>query len=372
MLAMTASLEIMTHPRSQIHYWKCDRMAAFHGTLGGSDQARVADLLRPVLEERFPGQPVVLRPAGGQGNHITFIASVDGIESFVRVEDGPERDDYMEVESRLLHEVRALGLPAPLVQAVDASRARVPFAWQQMEVIAHPDLNHHFKLGALDLPRVAETIGTAVARWQALQPEGFGPFDPQVLRKEGRLAGFHARYADYFHLHLDRHLRFLASSSFLSEAAADELRAEIQRHQSLLELEQGCLVHKDLALWNILGTPQHIAAYIDFDDAISGDPMDDLSLLGCFHEGRFLDHALAGYASVRPLPYEHRRRFWLHLLRNMIVKAVIRVGAGYFDRSDSFFLIGAGSSGQNLREFTLARLQTALLGLRENRDINTL
>jgi hypothetical protein len=95
-------------------------------------------------------------------------------------------------------------------------------------------------------------------------------------------------------------------------------------------------------------------------------------LLGCFHEGAFLTHALEGYQSVRPLPADHVRRFWLHLLRNMLVKAVIRVGAGYFDRTDAFFLVGAGLSGANLRDFTLARLDAALNGLLGAGDISTL
>ncbi|HYF36808.1 MAG TPA: hypothetical protein VD994_16045, partial [Prosthecobacter sp.] len=69
---------------------------------------------------------------------------------------------------------------------------------------------------------------------------------------------------------------------------------------------------------------------------------------------------------------EHRRRFWLHLLRNMIVKAVIRVGAGYFDRSDGFFLIGSGSSGADLRAFTRSRLARALEGLRGDHPIHQL
>ena len=99
--------------------------------------------------------------------------------------------------------------------------------------------------------------------------------------------------------------------------------------------------------------------------------MDDLSLLGCFHDGGFLAAALEGYESERELPSEHRRRFWLHLLRNMIVKSVIRVGAGYFERSRQFFLTGGGSGGQ-LREFTLNRLSQALRGLRNNDDITGL
>ncbi len=81
--------------------------------------------------------------------------------------------------------------------------------------------------------------------------------------------------------------------------------------------------------------------------------------------------ALEGYQSIRPLPPEHRRRFWLHLLRNMLVKAVIRVGAGYFERDDGFFLIGSGSSGQDLRKFTHARIDKALQGLHQNADISS-
>jgi hypothetical protein len=100
--------------------------------------------------------------------------------------------------------------------------------------------------------------------------------------------------------------------------------------------------------------------------------MDDLSLLGCFHDGRVLSRVLEGYTAVRPLPEESRRRFWLHLLRNMIVKAVIRVGAGYFERTDRFFLIDSGNTGADLRVSTHERLATALRGLREDRPIETL
>lgn len=358
--------------RRGIYYWKCDRAAAFHGTAERDARADLSEQLHAELALHFPGEPIALTPAGGQGNHITFRARIGARETFVRIEDGPERDDYIEVESHVLGQVRALGVATPQVFAVDASRERVPFAWQVLESIPHPDLNSVLKRGALDLASVAEDIGAAVGRWQALQPDGFGPFDPARLREEGRLAGFHPSYADYFHLHLERHLRFLTERGFLAADEAQQIAAEIENHRELLALGPGCLVHKDLALWNILGSADGIAAFIDWDDAISGDPMDDLSLLGCFYDGAVLARALSGYASVRPLPKEHRRRFWLHLLRNMIVKAVIRVGAGYFERTDSFFLIGSGTSGEDLRAFTRARLSAALNGLRTNQPIETL
>jgi fructosamine-3-kinase len=325
-------------------------------------------LLARALQRRFGETPRDLRPGDGQGNHLTFLVTVEGRECFIRIEDGPERDDYMEVEACALDVARAAGVPTPMVYAVDSTRSEVPFAWQVLERVPYPDLNQLYKQGRLDLPATAERVGRCVARWQAVTPEGFGPFRPEVLRAEGRLAGHHSTYSHYFEMRLEPHLAFLIDREFLTREQATAIRAEIDQHRSLLELRQGCLVHKDLALWNILGTSDDIAAVIDWDDCIVGDPMDDFSLLGCFYDGAVLQRAFAGYAEIRPLPVEWQRRFWLHLLRNMLVKAVIRVGAGYFELSGGFFLIGPGGSGADLKTFTQQRIQDAVRGLREALD----
>lgn len=344
--------------RRHIHYWKCDRPAAFHGTQSRHDlPPSLQAQLCQALEDRL-GTRVDLRPAHGQGNHLTYFADTSEASMFIRVENGPEKDDHLAVESQVLDQVRAAGVPTPQVFACDASRSQVPFAWQALERLPFPDLNHWQKQGLLNTSAIAFDIGASVARWQVIRPPGFG------ILNDG-LHGFHLTYADYFHLRLDEHLSFLVERAFLSPDQRREILNEVTAHEPLLNLEGGCLVHKDLALWNILGSPEHIAAFIDFDDAISGDPMDDLSLLACFHDAAFLHRAFEGYESIRPLPAQHLLRFWLHLLRNMIVKSVIRVGAGYFDRNDGFFLIGIGSSGTRLRETTLSRLSLALRGLRE-------
>lgn len=350
--------------RRDIYYWKCDRPAAFHGTQARGDvDADIARELQRELQRHFGTPKVILSPGGGQGNHLTWNAEVDETRMFIRVENGPEKDGHLAVESALLNRVSASGVRTPRVFGCDATRSRVPFAWQALEKIAAPDLNHWFKLGHLDVPRIAFEIGAAVAKWQAIKFEGFGVLD-EALR------GYRETYADYFHLRLDEHLRFLTDRGFLTDA--DEIRTEIENHRALLDLAPGCLVHKDLALWNILGKRGEIAAFIDFDDSIAGDPMDDLSLLACFHDAAFLRRAFEGYQSLRTLPPESMRRFWLHLLRNMIVKSVIRVGAGYFDRDDGFFLISSGGSGHSLREVTLSKLALALRGLREDCGLDIL
>lgn len=373
--------------RRDIYYWKSDRPAAFHGTQPrGESSAELASQLHEELRRHFDSKAVELSPGAGQGNHLTWNAEVDGKAMFVRVENGPENDGHLAIESALLERVRAAGVVTPFVFGCDATRSRVPFAWQSLERIPASDLNHWFKHGTLEVQRIAFDIGVAVAEWQEITLEGYGilewstpakPRSESSVRNEGlatsaslRLCGPHSSYADYFHLRLEEHLHFLAKRGFL--ANTDEILAEIENHRALLDLPQGCLVHKDLALWNILGSRDQIAAFIDFDDAICGDSMDDLSLLACFHDATFLERAFEGYQSLRALPEHHLRRFWLHLLRNMIVKAVIRVGAGYFDRDDGFFLIGSGSSGASLRETTQSRLALALQGLREGSGLDIL
>lgn len=355
--------------RRDIYYWKCDRPAAFHGTQAQrTTTTDIPEQITRVLRAHGIGSDIELTPSGSQGNHLTWNALVDGVAMFLRVEDGPEADAHLEVESSVMRAVAGAGVCVPHIHAVDASRREVPFAWQLMERIPFPDLNHWFKTGELATDSIAYDIGAAVARWQSIRASGFGPLE---VSGSG-LAGAHFRYDSYFHTRLEEHLHFLQSRSFLTVEQCEEIREAITGHAALLTLAEGCLVHKDLALWNILGGAAHIAAFIDFDDAISGDSMDDLSLLACFHDNAFLQHAFAGYQSIRPLPPEHRRRFWLHLLRNMIVKSVIRVGAGYFERDDGFFLIGSGSSGADLKRFTLARIDKALQCLRQDADINAL
>lgn len=359
--------------RRDIYYWKCDRPAAFHGTAPRTEVDGVPEEeIRLALTDYFQPARLELRPSPSQGNHLTWIVEMDDNAGFLRVENGPERDPHLEMESAILGEVAGQGVPVPRVLGCDATRTQVPFAWQLLEFFPEPDLNHWAKEGILDADRVAFEIGRHVARCQNIRSPGFGPFQLSAWQEDRELRGWHDRYADYFQLRLEQHLDFLVRESFLTSHQFREITATVDDHRELLDFAEGCLVHKDLALWNVIGSRDRITAFIDFDDAISGDAMDDLSLLGCFHDRAFLERVFSGYRKEKALPEHAMPRFWLHLLRNLIVKAVIRVGAGYFQRSSEFFLIGNKGSGNELRRFTEARLATALRGLQTQADLSLL
>ncbi|HWK57479.1 MAG TPA: aminoglycoside phosphotransferase family protein [Parapedobacter sp.] len=359
--------------RKAVYYWKSDRPYTLGNTHNTSaDEHRIIEKqLEEYLTTNYRKDLKSLSVAGGQGNHVTYLAVYPDARYFVRLENGPEKDDYMIIESAILTQVKALGVPSPDVYLTDTSRSKVPFAIQVMECIAEQDLNVLEKAGLLDTVGIASDIGRNIAIWQSITPEKYGLFNSIALEQSGKLEGYHDTYAQYFFLNWDVHLDFLCTSEFIDAQLRRELQEVVSLSSRLLNLADGCLVHKDLALWNILGNNEcGIKAFIDWDDAVSGDPTDDLSLLGCFHSGEVVLAAVSGYQQVRPLPVDFERRFWLHLLRNIIFKSVIRVKGNYFDKSDKFFLNNPGH--KSLKRFTIDRIHAACDGLKGNKSISSL
>ncbi|GAB2605760.1 aminoglycoside phosphotransferase family protein [Spirosoma areae] len=361
--------------RETIYYWKCDRQSVlqpFRNTTKGGQEVDINSSVSTVLNKVFGSVPYSFRPLNSQGNHITYMIQSAGETFLLRIENGPEGDKYMEIETLILDIVRSVGVPTPKVYEFDVSRRNAPFSYQIMEYIHAKDLNILWKNEKIDLKDFGFTIGSYIAKWQQIQPSGFGLFNQEILSIENSLIGLHRTYQDYFMLNWNKHLDYLLKSTFITKADHHEINYLVEVHMSSLQLAKGVLVHKDLALWNILGTESTVKSFIDWDDAISGDPTDDISLLACFHSSEFIDNVLMGYKFVKDLPENFLIRFWLHLLRNMIVKAVIRIHFGYFNRDQSFFLVGRGESGESLKSSTKRRIKLACEGLKHKATISSL
>ena len=359
--------------RVNIYYWKCDRPDPF-STLGKSclsdEQAKLDFCIEKICKDFFK-EDYVLEKAVGQGNHRNFVVRHNDKPYLIRIESGSDNDDYMVVETEMIRRVGQSGIPVPEILHVDTSRTEIPYAYQIMECLTCPDINTIYKNSELDTAEVMKQLGGYIARWQSLTAEGFGFFDTDLLNAEGSLRGLCGTYPEYYRLRLDDHLTFLVARGFIGQQLADEISCLVTEHEHLLDLESGCLVHKDIAFWNILGTENEIVSVIDWDDTIMGDPTDDLSLMACYHSWEELAPMFEGYTAVKPLTDNFEKRFWLHLLRNMIFKAVIRVGAGYFDKDNNFFLVQS-SGANNLKEFTLSRILAAVEGLKDNFKITDL
>lgn len=352
--------------REDIYYWKCDRPEKMTSLkpAGETDLSALREQVRMLCTRYFGDSGFTIGNSCGQGNHKNFIVTRGDRDYFIRIEDGDDGDGYMLVETEVIHRVAELGVPTPKIYAVDVTRKDFRFAYQLMEKFCDVDINLIYKEGKLDTPAIMRQLGGYIAVWQTITTDGFGPFNTIELSGTGRLTALHKTYAEYYMLNLERHLDYLVAEGFITSAFADAIRKAVSSASECLEMDRGCLVHKDIAFWNLIGRPDTIVSVIDWDDTIMGDPTDDLSLMACYHSWQELEPLFEGYTSVRPLPEDFTRRFWLHLLRNMIFKAVIRVGAGYFSRRNDFFLVPSGKNGDNnLKEITLSRLEAAVRGL---------
>jgi len=361
--------------RIGIYYWKCDRPYAFHSLNTSLSEKNLIDLetqIKSLLTNHFGNCSFNFSQLGCQGNHIAYIVNYQGSLFLLRIENGPEGDNYMEVEARLLDEVRSLNVPTPHVYAVNISRSEYPFAYQILDYLPYSDLNKLYKKGELNILDIATKIGKYIALYQQLRPEGYGLFNSKKLLENGKLSGLYKSYREYFFLNWEKHHDFLVRKNFISIKESHRLKDIVNDFDWCLDIDNGCLVHKDMALWNVLGTKSSIEAFIDWDDAISGDITDDISLLACFHSGEFINLVIDGYKQVKDLPDHFIPSFWLHLLRNMIVKSVIRLGAGYFNLKDDFFLINSGKTGKTLQQFTKDRINIAYLGLKNEINISNL
>ncbi|MGM9740078.1 MAG: phosphotransferase family protein [Candidatus Cryptobacteroides sp.] len=361
--------------REDIYYWKCDRPERMNSLAktGENDLSALREQVRALCINYFGDSHFVIGKNCGQGNHKNFIISRGGSDYFIRIEDGDDGDGYMLVETEVIRRVRELGVPTPKIFEVDVTRKEYPFAYQLMEKFSDPDLNDIYKAGRLETRTIMRQLGGYIAAWQSITTGGFGPFNTIELAGTGHLEALHKTYPEYYYLNLERHLDYLVSEHFITPALDSAIRKAITSSSDCLDLERGCLVHKDIAFWNLIGRPDCIVSVIDWDDTIMGDSVDDLSLMACYHSWDELEPLFEGYAAVRPLPERFEKRFWLHLLRNMIFKAVIRVGAGYFSRRNDFFLVPNGGNGDNnLKEITLSRLESAVRGLEGTFEIQDL
>ena len=350
--------------RNNIYYWKCDSPHTAQEKCNSFfkdkyDRADLADAVRTACRVAFGGDPVEATPLRVDGNHIAFRVAHGGQKYFFRADDGEGDDDYMLAESALMRLAADNGVPVPRVFHTDVSRAISPFRFQIMECRHEPCLDVHHKNGSLNLAAVGTQLGACLRRIHSVRLDGFGFMDTELLSRTGKLRGLDPGYADYFHKRLGDHLGYLRRHDLLSPGDSREVERLFERHEPRLRLAYGVLTHRDMALWNVLGTPDCVTAVIDWDDAVSGDPADDLGVLRCFYDEDLMGPILQGYWGGETFSDDFESRTWLHMLRNMIWKTMLRHSLGYFNKGADFF-VNTSATRKPLREVTLERLNAAL------------
>lgn len=350
--------------RRDIYYWKCDcpRTAAERATgftaakyAGEGIEAAVRDACRGTLGVDADA----IEPLRCAGDHFAYRVTCTGRILLFRAAADATGDDYMLAESAAMALAAAAGVPVPRIVRTEAV-AGSPLRWQLMEFAPGHSLRDLHRDGRLDLAAAAGGIGRMLRRLHAVPVDGFGFIDTAHLAATGAVRGLHARYRDYVACRRDEHLAYLVRHGLLGTGEGTRVAAVFARHAARFDLAEARLVHRDPALWNILGTADgRITALIDWDDVVGGDPADDLSILRCLHDRAFTDAVETAYWGGGAAPDGFEVRIRLHQLRNMLWKAQLRHQLGYFRPGGAAFL-EALSDGQGVEAATRAKLAEAL------------
>lgn len=346
--------------RENIYYWKCDSPLGADGSKKfffkeKYAQVDLSDLITGAVMAWRGEKPAKITPAGCDGNHFAYIITLfNGSRFFFRADEGITGDDYMIAENYVLAEARRRGIPVPRVHFSSTDGQAKGPRYQVLDFMDFKSLNSYYKAGELDIPATARQLGGHLRRLHGIECEGFGFFNTERLKSGGTLKGLCSSYRDYFNTRLDEHLAYLGRHEIIGRRDLENIRGILRDASPLLDLARGTLVHRDAALWNVLGTPSSVEAIIDWDDCVSGDPADDLGVLACFHDDDFMLPLIEGYGAAA-LDRSFQLRIKLHTLRNLLWKAKLRHSLGYFSRDESFFLVNS-SNAKSLRQFTVDRI----------------
>lgn len=353
--------------RHDAYYWKCDcPLPAAERSVGYTaakyDDLAVADAARVACEDTFGAPPETIAPLGCAGNHFAYRMTVAGRDVLFRAAADSTGDDYMRAEQALMTLAGAQGVPVPEIFAWSAEPGAA-LRWQLMALVPGKTMAELARSGRLDQHAIAVQTGQMLRRLHRVALDGFGFIDTARLHAGESPRGLHAHYLAYVNGHLDRHLVYVATHGLLTPAEANETKHLFTTLWPHCAPTQAVLVHRDPAWWNMIGSSDSIHALIDWDDAVAGDPTDDLAILRCFHDRAYTDTVEAAYWNNETTPADAECRIALHWLRNMLWKAMLRHQLGYFRPGAAAFL-HALSGPEGLETSTRNKLQAALAAVR--------
>ena len=353
--------------RDNIYYWKCDNGIPKEIKLRGyKDDYGKTDISQIVIDActSFFGKPPVKveKFSDSQtGNHDAYRVIYEDKVYFFRADESFTTDEYLLAEKAATDLARANGVKAPIVYFVDTTKNIFPIRYSIMEYVPGSPMNLFYGDKTMDREKAARSLAHELGKLHQIKLNKFGFINTDIYKETGKIEGLDLTNKDYFFKKLNDHLIFLENSGFLDSEMIEEIRNLIAKNSYALDIEQGYMVHKDAPFWNVNGTESEVLAILDWDDVISGDPLDDLAVIKCFYQDDVWLPFIDEYQKNFSLGENASLRFWLYFLRNMIWKAVFRIDMGYFNVSSNRSFIN--SSEQTLEEFTYSQIKLGIENL---------
>ncbi|MBU0976206.1 MAG: aminoglycoside phosphotransferase family protein [Patescibacteria group bacterium] len=233
-----------------------------------------------------------------------------------------EPEVVMQVEKLVTDMVDSMGIPTNRVLHVDVTRKKYPFDFQIQEKLGGNDLEDHFEGIKADYDKMSFDLGAYIARYSELQFPLFGLFDENSALK-GELAGTKKSFYDYLVTKLEDDLRYLVDFKQINTRTSDQILRIFAKHQDIIKIKKGSLVHHDLADHNIFFRNDKITGIFDWEACVVGDSV--LDLASCPTWGTHYPREkilIEGYKSVKKLPENFIEKMNIYQLRTILWKTV--------------------------------------------------
>ncbi len=226
-------------------------------------------------------------------------------------------------EHWMMLELEKKSLPHVTIIDIDTTRSLVPFDYQIVEDL--PGETLFDRSLHTDIPvSLFGQLGSFIASIHEMKTSRFGPISIQSII-DGKPHGLHETWMSYLILNMVSHIESCSLVGVITQKEATEIATQLSKFSRIAPFEPSIL-HGDVANHNTFVNGGKVAAIIDWEDCLAGDPVYDIAYYGsgCFEHEVWFDVFLSGYKSIRTLPEDFDLRFWLYYLRISLVKALIR------------------------------------------------
>ncbi|OGG04267.1 hypothetical protein A2Z33_03910 [Candidatus Gottesmanbacteria bacterium RBG_16_52_11] len=261
--------------------------------------------------------------------HDVFRVKTPGGNYIVRTRAEEIRAFEFYLDELAFKEMAKLGVRSCGVAAVDVSRTLVPFDYEILTEAAGSLIHDRVRIGRIR-PEVFRGFGRVVAVIHNVKTRKYGPFDMEKLISGGIAEGIWLTWTDYLLVNLDEHVQTCLEAGILTDADAMTVREILPRILFSLPPVPPTLLHGDLANHNAFTDGKSITALVDWEDAVSGDPVYDIAYYGtgCFGHDDWLKEFIEGYVENAALPADFERRYAGYYIRIALAKAVGRLKHG--------------------------------------------
>jgi len=329
--------------RTHCFYWQTDRI------LSGEEYVRIflkrheesSDMMEKILLngiktvksitslEIIPPDENVLK---GNVNIVRKVI-LNGKPYIVRMHPRGVKNGYFYAEKCALHACKLKGIPVPRILEIYEAKNEDDMDFMLCSLTPGINMDIYLRDHADAEQQLLVCAGKQMATIHSIRVEGFGFFNNQIAKEKNELVGIHKNYHDFIWSGLEENLDRLVGFNILTTLQADKIK-QIFITMNFEPIGRPCLVHNDMADWNLLTDGTELTGVLDWDECHAGDPIADLACWSTFYSIERLEQFLKGYMMIQTLPKDYDKRFHYYRLRYTISKMALRCKRYQVDKAD--------------------------------------